>query len=208
MCLPMQSTCQVRKISLLIKSLTIFTTAASTFSIQILSVWPYLQVRSTISCQTIAAGNQTQKPRQWMLSPFPGPLSDHTFPPFILSFSQDSGRGNNICMPDCTNLASAELVTPFVEHASEEPSHAAFQKKSAESGAIPTPSDRRRLNEASAWLVSGKPTLCKGFWAELLMSYLSRGEATHTQHLNQLSPSRITGIVEDKSIPFLQLRET
>ena len=56
----------------------------------------------------------------------------------------------------------------------------------------------------ATWPVSGKPILCTAFQAELLTFCSSLGEATHIQHTTQPG---IAGVMEDKSIPFLQLWE-
>jgi len=59
----------------------------------------------------------------------------------------------------------------------------------------------------AAWPVLGKPILCRAFQAELLTFCSSLGEATHIQHTTQPGLSGIAGVMEDKSIPFLQLWE-
>ena len=116
------------------------------------------------------------------------------FPPFSLI-------GRALAKIQAEAITSACLIAPAWPAQSWYPKLLSMLVKSpvmlpskAESGVIATPSDSRGL---AAWLSEQHAST----------SCLSRGKVTHIQHINQPGLSGIAGIVEGKSIPFLQLWE-
>ena len=132
--------------------------------------------------------------------PFP-PLQSHRE-----GSCQNSSGSGQLCLLDCTSLASPGLVSSVARDVDEGAYPPSTRRRSStRPSIIPSPTDSRRELMLTAWPISGKPTLSKAFQAGLPTSFCSPGGATPMQHIIPHGPNGVAGVVRGKPIPFLHL---